>query len=106
RLRALAGRHRLARVHPRAVLEPRGSAVRVRPFHRGVSRARSETGNVLTLRDKDHEDHKDPKAICGLRVPLWPLWRSVRRRPSHGGGVAVLRGGLKNGVFTTFAATR
>jgi hypothetical protein len=31
---------------------------------------------------------------------------SGRRSAAHAGGVAVLRGGLKNGVFTTFARTR
>ena len=46
RLRAVAGRHLVARLHARAVLESRGSALRVRPDDRGVARATATDGPV------------------------------------------------------------
>ena len=46
RLRAVAGGHRVAGLHPRAVLESRGSPVRVRPDDRGASRSIPEHDRI------------------------------------------------------------
>ena len=67
------------------VLEPRRSALRVRSVHRGVPRSRRLTPTK--------------HGATGL-VGLCSASCSWSRAS---GGVAVLRGGLKNGVFTTVA---